>query len=189
MSGRAGDKTWEELLLELVRRYYTPGGPAGAAPKVPPDPGYPEAVTEITVTNRSCGDSVTVCRGPGGQGGCGVQGLRIVARGCAVCKASAALAESTAALLSVQEIVSLCREMIARITAAREQESVALPGALSCTLPEDILRDLELLELVKNAPGRRRCATLSWEALAEAFAERESSDCVDTSQVIRYSEI
>ncbi|POQ98147.1 hypothetical protein AU468_14420 [Alkalispirochaeta sphaeroplastigenens] len=181
MADPEGRETWETLLLELVKRYYVPGT-AGVSPRggsAGEDAGVAEGGAEITVTNRSCGDSVTVCLGPAGE----VRG--IVARGCAVCKASAALAQEAVGALPARDVRELCRRMIGLVTGkAREQGGEGqpegcLPGGRlpgSC-LPEGVARaprlqeDLELLGLLQHAPGRQRCATLSWEALEKALGE------------------
>jgi NifU-like protein involved in Fe-S cluster formation len=128
----------------------------------------------VTMTNAACGDSVTVFRderdrgrdegddqGPVHQGP-----VRVRARGCSLCKASAALGEGLISRLpaqAVSEVVpGVCGTMIALIHGEIDQD---------CEFPEDVpadlADDLRALGVLRHVPARSRCGVLAWESLAE----------------------
>lgn len=157
VNGDEGRAQWHDLLVALVRRYQ----------EHPPDylsasPGEPEVYRAV---NRSCGDTVVVYGTP--------DALRIEVRGCAVCKASAAIAEKVMAYLTREQAIEVC-------TAARRMLEGMLEGSpdqigedqtipLPSVVPDSLRRDLDELAVVRHIPGRRRCASLPWEAIRQAI--------------------
>lgn len=82
-----------------------------------------------------------------------IRAARFTARGCAISKASAA-------------------KMAALVEGKTVDEALALRDALEATVdrsgPEKTDPALAVFRGLRNVPGRRRCATLAWEALAKA---------------------
>lgn len=145
---------WRELLISLVKRYH---------------PGERRDLSGATLlrreVNRSCGDTVTVYRraeeSPPRE-----PVLLLEVQGCAVCKASAAIAEKVLPLLPATQGGELCRDVLRCIEGKDPGDRLRIPSEL----PEDLARDLLDLLAVRRAPARRRCATLGWEAALAALA-------------------
>lgn len=145
----AGDD-WQDLLVSLIKRY---------RPERPPDLSGAELLRREV--NRSCGDSVAVYRR-------GEETL-LHAQGCAVARASSAIAGKMIPCLSEEETRELCGQILRYIcgndAGEEERDELHVPPAV----PDGLSRDLRLLSMVRRVPGRHRCATLPWEALLAAL--------------------
>ena len=110
-----------------------------------------DATHQARCTNPLCGDRITVwARVTDGK----LEAVQFEAKGCAIAKASGSMMTEAATGEAVQEALQL---------------GEALKQAVGDSEVE--LGPLEPLRAVAGFPGRRRCATLPWEALAKALSE------------------
>jgi nitrogen fixation NifU-like protein len=134
MTDRDGE--FHELLVQLVRRYAD----------IDRDQTRRSSEDAVTVvSNVSCGDRVEVYRS-GGR-------YRISARGCAICRASSAIAAEVIRGKSDIEVETIVREVNRAIDDERFDASPLTP------------EQRDLYRAIVRFPARRRCATLAWEAL------------------------
>lgn len=167
MSGREQSaeregQAWNDLLLSVIKRYYNPRVDQGIDGKNDRSVG----IVRCRLVNRLCGDTVTVKERRETDGG--PERFYLETQGCAVCRASATLAEQSIADLKSDAARSLCDSMVALINGSSPE------NAFPATLPCDTIRDLEAFQALREVPGRRRCATLSWEALRTVLAEESN---------------
>jgi len=147
---------WEAFLSETVRRYSAPER----------DVGDTTATTPCHILeNASCGDRVEIYD----EG----TTVRVRGRGCSICRASASIATEIA------RAVGRDREILAEIALAMLNilgtgETAGAPELPSDMIDEDMAERLRSFSLLADRPGRRRCAALTWEALAE-WARRVDS--------------
>lgn len=147
---RGGD----DALREVVRRY-------AAGDRVTlPEWCTPDRATDVR--NERCGDAVTVYRGPNGA-------VRLVPRGCAILRASAALANRVADRVDGAALGTIAEEVLRMIETDPRAESASrerpTPPSLAPLVGTDLADDLAVFRVLAELPGRRRCATLPWEAL------------------------
>jgi len=119
--------------------------------------------------NPLCGDRVRLTLRVGAlpQAVLGVLEARCDAQGCALCRASGSMLTELVAGHSVADVsVWLARfiELASAASGSETDQDAALLGAVA-----------PLLE-VRKFPSRRRCITLSWEALRAALATESSMD-------------
>lgn len=117
----------------------------------------PGCTHEATLHNALCGDNVTVRLR--------VEGETIVEAwfegdGCAVSRASASLLTLAVAGRTAVEAEALAAEL----------DKLVARGPAPAGADREKLGALVALEGVREAPARRRCATLPWEALRAALA-------------------
>lgn len=126
--------------------------------RAPRHAGVPAAFdAEAEGDNPMCGDKVHLWIRRGGDGR--IEDVRHATRGCAICQASADLL-SDAALGRDPEEIGMLRE---------DFESMVSSGAV----PEDpAFADLQVLAGVHEYRSRIRCATLPWQALSAALAQK-----------------
>ncbi len=161
--------SWEETLRTVVRKYYRSGVV---------DP--PSWVTEqresrpepITVSNATCGDRVVVYLESLHPGMERTGRMWLDVAGCAICKASAEMVASAADRLSPPELIEFAHEMTTWLQGTEQSatEQSAVQDDSPPTLPSDAIpaEDLEAILMVREIPGRRRCASLPWEAVLRA---------------------
>lgn len=123
----------------------------------------PDPTHAAEAHNPLCGDRVRLTLRVGAlpHAALGVLEARCDAQGCALCRASGSMLTELVAGHSVAEVsVWLARfiELASAAPGSETAEDAALVGAVA-----------PLLE-VRNFPSRRRCITLSWEALRNALA-------------------
>ena len=112
----------------------------------------PEATHEATAHNPLCGDRVTLrLRVVDGV----VRDARFEARGCMIALASASLLGEAVREQTIAEALTLARTLQSLVADER---------------PPDDAGPLEPLRGVRDFPARKACATLPWDALAEALA-------------------
>jgi len=105
----------------------------------------------------------------------GVRRIWLDVAGCAICKASAEMVLRAAETLSWREMGACAQEVSAWLNeaapgrvpdgASRASEPPELPP--EALPPEDLTAMLRL----RDVPGRSRCASLPWEAVAHMIAE------------------
>jgi len=113
--------------------------------------------------NPLCGDRVTVTL----QIGAGrLLDVRCDVRGCAICRASGSLMAEAIAGLDVDA----ARALGERLRRAIAEPAPAEPGVQAGAAAEPEWGALAALLAARRFPGRRRCATLTWETLERALA-------------------
>lgn len=108
---------------------------------------------EITLTNRLCGDSVTVFLRLDASG---AVEIAVVASGCALCRASGSIMAQTCTGLSVGKVLPL----VARFQKKFATGVGELPASES----------LAALTALRSFATRSRCVLLPWEALLTLIA-------------------
>ena len=127
----------------------------------------PDPTHTAEAHNPLCGDRVQVTLRvgalPGAAAAPGVLEARCDAQGCALCRASGSLLTELVRNHSLTQVADWLRQFLelASGTAGAEQADGVL---LSAVAP--------LLE-VRKFPSRRRCVTLSWEALRAALGSEQ----------------
>lgn len=145
---------WEAFLADTVRRY-------GSVPEAA-DEGHRETASIpepiVVLENASCGDRVEVRESRGG--------LRLTGNGCAICRASAAIATELVDRLhgDMAAIERVAATMLSLLGIDGIPRGADLP---TDRLGDELVRRLRAFSLLAERPGRRRCASLCWEALRE----------------------
>ena len=112
--------------------------------------------------NPLCGDRVTVTLELG-EGR--VLDVRCDVRGCAICRASGSLMAEAVAGLALDE----ARALGERLRRAIAEPAPAEPSAQAGAEANPEWGALAALLAARRFPGRRRCATLTWETLERAL--------------------
>lgn len=116
----------------------------------------PSPTRSSRVSNPFCGDRVTFdVRLDGDR----LQAVGYEAKGCIVTKASAAMLVDALRERAPADAEQLCRA----VEAALHDHGAPVPAGLEALV--------EPLRAAAALPGRTRCATLPWEAAANALAE------------------
>ena len=115
-----------------------------------------DATVTVKGDNPSCGDEVELALRLSPEK---VEDVRFTGHGCAICMASASLMTIKIRQKSRAEVTRL-------LTGFHDMLTAPDPGP---PLPE--LGDLQVLAAVRRFPQRVKCATLSWRALEQAFAQ------------------
>ncbi|MFW5693705.1 MAG: hypothetical protein ACOCYB_00950 [Alkalispirochaeta sp.] len=166
--------SWEETLRAVVRRYYRSGT------LDPPDwvtEGSSTAPEPLTVNNAMCGDRVVAYVEHLPRSADAPARIWLDVAGCAICKASGEMACRAAEVLTAQELAQFAREMCAWMegpdgsgdpqdTRHRPLSEVTPIGG-SPQLPTAAIpaEDIAAMARLREVPGRRRCASLPWEAV------------------------
>lgn len=126
--------------------------------------------------NPLCGDEVVVFVQPG-DGGL-VAEVRISGQGCSISQSSASMMSEAVKGRSVAEARALIRAFKALMSIHEQRLDAATPdggadgdGPGGAPEPAVELGDLEALQGVVKFPVRIKCATLSWNTLAQALDE------------------
>lgn len=114
----------------------------------------PEASHRACLRNPTCGDEIEMAlRVEYGR----VVEATFYGQACAIARASASIATVTL----VGKTVAEARDQAAAVMAAvRDGKPLAAVGD-----------DLQAIASIHRFPGRRRCATLAWEAIAACFGQ------------------
>ena len=121
--------------------------------------------------NPLCGDEIVVYIDTDGDT---VSDIRIGGQGCSISQASASMMTSAVKGKSFDEISDITRAFKAMMSIHEgELEGEDVDAAEA---PEVKLGDLEALRGVVKFPVRIKCATLSWNTLAEALNEVTEDD-------------
>ncbi|MGY6499943.1 MAG: Fe-S cluster assembly sulfur transfer protein SufU [Acidimicrobiales bacterium] len=119
--------------------------------------------------NPLCGDEIIVTLLADGDV---VSDLKIGGQGCSISQSSASMMTAAVKGRSVAEARDLIRAFKAMMS-IHEQELDGEPEPVEEPSPEVKLGDLEALRGVVKFPVRIKCATLSWNTLANALDEVE----------------
>jgi nitrogen fixation NifU-like protein len=122
--------------------------------------------------NPLCGDEVVVYVDVNGDGV--VTDIKIAGQGCSISQSSASMMSSAVKGKSVQQARRLIRAFKAmmsiheqRLDGSEEEEPISLEADVK-------LGDLEALQGVVKFPVRIKCATLSWNTLAQGLDDAQS---------------
>lgn len=116
--------------------------------------------------NPLCGDEIVVFVDTDGEV---VNDIKIGGQGCSISQASASMMSSAIKGKSFDEIKQITRAFKAMMSI--HEGGLDGSGGEPEETPEVDLGDLEALRGVVKFPVRIKCATLSWNTLAEALAE------------------
>jgi nitrogen fixation NifU-like protein len=155
----------EDLYREIILDHYRNPRNRGDLP-VPP-------ARRVEGFNPLCGDEVVVFVDTDGRE---VNDVRISGQGCSISQSSASMMSAAIKGQSVEHARVLIRAFKAMMSIhehrldgdGQEVEEPVLPD------PEVQLGDLEALRGVVKFPVRIKCATLSWNTLAQALDEAEA---------------
>ncbi len=156
----------EDLYREIILDHYRSPRNRGELP-VPP-------AHRTEGFNPLCGDEIVVyveVDDPAKGGDAAVTDVKIGGQGCSISQASASMMSAAIKGKTIAEIVDLTRAFKGMMSI---HEST-LEGDDATPEPDDIpevnLGDLEALRGVVRFPVRIKCATLSWNTLAQAIEE------------------
>ena len=154
----------EDLYREIILDHYRSPRNRGELP-VPP-------ARRVEGFNPLCGDEVVVYLDV--ENGGLVEDIKISGQGCSISQSSASMMSSAVKGKSVKEARRLIRAFKAmmsiheqRLDGSEEEEPIELEADVK-------LGDLEALQGVVKFPVRIKCATLSWNTLAQGLDEAEA---------------
>ncbi len=124
-----------------------------------------DATVTVKGDNPSCGDEVELALKLTPEK---VEDVRFTGHGCAICMASASM-------MSIKIKNKPRTEVTRLLIGFHDMLTAANPGE---PLPE--LGDLQVLGAVRRFPQRVKCATLSWRALEQAFAQSPAAEGVSS---------
>ena len=158
----------EDLYREIILDHY----------RTPRNRGELEAppATRVEGFNPLCGDEIVVFLDVDGDT---ISDIRIGGQGCSISQSSASMMSAAVKGRSVDEVRDLIRAFKAMMSIHESSlddgsgTDEATGEALDDT-PEVKLGDLEALRGVVKFPVRIKCATLSWNTLAQALDETDA---------------
>jgi nitrogen fixation NifU-like protein len=159
----------EDLYREIILDHYRNPRNRGELP-------MPPAVSE-TGFNPLCGDEITLYVQFEGDR---LEDIKLTGQGCSISQSSASMMSTAVKGKTLAEIRATIRKFKAMMSiheqrldggseGGGEQTEVATPD------PEVSLGDLEALQGVVKFPVRIKCATLSWNTLAQALDHTPAS--------------
>jgi len=155
----------EDLYREIVLDHYRSPRNRGELPAPP--------AHRTEGFNPLCGDEIVVYLQVDGDV---ITDVKIGGQGCSISQSSASMMSAAIKGKTVQEARSLTRAFKAMMSI---HEST-LDGSDADTTPDPAIRlgDLEALRGVARVPVRIKCATLSWNTLAQGLDEAEDDIAV-----------
>ncbi len=156
----------EDLYREIILDHYRNPRNRGELP-VPP-------ARRVEGFNPLCGDEIVVFLDvEDGK----VADVRIGGQGCSISQSSASMMSAAVKGKSVEEARQLIRAFKAMMS-IHEQRLDGTESEPAAPDPDVKLGDLEALQGVVKFPVRIKCATLSWNTLAQALDEAEAEPAV-----------
>jgi nitrogen fixation NifU-like protein len=153
----------EDLYREIILDHYRNPRNRGELP-VPP-------AHRVEGFNPLCGDEVVIYLEVDGDT---VSDVRIEGQGCSISQSSASMMSAAVKGKTVDEVRALTRAFKAMMS-IHESSLDGGDGEPIEVDPEVKLGDLEALRGVVKFPVRIKCATLSWNTLAQGLDESEAS--------------
>ncbi|HEX4820739.1 MAG TPA: SUF system NifU family Fe-S cluster assembly protein [Acidimicrobiales bacterium] len=153
----------EDLYREIILDHYRNPRNRGELP-VPP-------AHRVEGFNPLCGDEVVIYLEVDGDT---VTDLRIDGQGCSISQSSASMMSAAVKGKTVDEVQALTRAFKAMMS-IHESSLDGGDGEPIEVDPDVKLGDLEALRGVVKFPVRIKCATLSWNTLAQGLDEAEGS--------------
>jgi nitrogen fixation NifU-like protein len=159
----------EDLYREIMLDHYRSPRNRGELPTPP--------AVKAEGFNPLCGDEITVYlqlegSGPAAQ----VTDICIAGQGCSISQASASMMSAAVKGKTLAEVAALTRTFkgmmsIPGAEADEDETDDDLDDLVNDSTPEMPLGDLEALRGVEKFPVRIKCATLSWNTLAQAITD------------------
>ncbi len=149
----------EDLYREIILDHYRSPRNRGEL-KSPP-------AVRVEGFNPLCGDEVVVYLDL--EDGV-VEDIKIAGQGCSISQSSASMMSAAVKGKTLQEVQDLTRAFKAMMS-IHEAEIAGEDGAPESDAPEMSLGDLAALRGVVKFPVRIKCATLSWNTLAQGLDE------------------
>ena len=143
------DELYKEVVLDHCRRPRNYGE-------------LPEADAHVHGDNPSCGDEITLHVKFGDHGD--ISDVAFTGNGCSLCMASASMMTQKIKHKACAEAEALWSSLHELLTAEQ------MPAE------DDSLGELQVLQGVRKFPMRVKCATLPWQALRQALAEKADAD-------------
>jgi len=153
----------EDLYREIILDHYRNPRNRGELP-VPP-------AHRVEGFNPLCGDEVVIYLEVDGDK---VSDVRIEGQGCSISQSSASMMSAAVKGKTVDEVRALTRAFKAMMS-IHESSLDGGDGEPIEPDPDVKLGDLEALRGVVKFPVRIKCATLSWNTLAQGLEESEAS--------------
>jgi len=153
----------EDLYREIILDHYRNPRNRGELP-VPP-------AHRVEGFNPLCGDEVVIYLEVDGDK---VSDVRIEGQGCSISQSSASMMSAAVKGKTVDEVRALTRAFKAMMS-IHESSLDGGDGEPIEVDPDVKLGDLEALRGVVKFPVRIKCATLSWNTLAQGLDESEAS--------------
>ena len=145
----------EDLYREIVLDHYKSPRNRGELP-VPP-------ATQVEGFNPLCGDEITVYMAVNGDS---LTDIKVTGHGCSISQASASLMSQAVKGQSLKDVTKRVEEFRQMMT-SRGDDVDAQPLDLKA------MGELAALQGVVKFPVRIKCATLSWNTLAQGLDEPE----------------
>src|SRR3954451_6252627 len=153
----------EDLYREIIPDHYRNPRNRGELP-VPP-------AHRVEGFNPLCGDEVVLYLDVDGNS---VSDVRISGQGCSISQSSASMMSAAVKGKTIDEVRALTRSFKAMMSIHESSLDGADGEAIEAD-PDVKLGDLEALRGVVKFPVRIKCATLSWNTLAQGIDESEGS--------------
>jgi nitrogen fixation NifU-like protein len=153
----------EDLYREIILDHYRNPRNRGELP-VPP-------AHKVEGFNPLCGDEIVIYLDVEGDK---VTDVRIDGQGCSISQSSASMMSAVVKGKTVEEVRALTRAFKAMMS-IHESSLDGADGEADEVDPDINLGDLEALRGVVKFPVRIKCATLSWNTLAQGLDEAQSS--------------
>jgi nitrogen fixation protein NifU and related proteins len=159
----------EDLYREIILDHYRNPRNRG---ELPSPPAYSE-----TGFNPLCGDEITLYLQFDGDR---VDDIKLTGQGCSISQSSASMMSTAVKGKSLAEARATIRRFKAMMS-IHEQRLDGSPagedeaGSPEADEPDVSLGDLEALQGVVKFPVRIKCATLSWNTLAQALDHHDSN--------------
>jgi nitrogen fixation NifU-like protein len=160
----------EDLYREIILDHYRNPRNRGDLP-VPP-------ARRMEGFNPLCGDEVVVYLDLSGEA---VQDVKVSGQGCSISQSSASMMSSAIKGRSLEEARALIRAFKAMMSIHEHRLDGDGQEVVEPVLPDSgvELGDLEALRGVVKFPVRIKCATLSWNTLAQALDEEAAQTASD----------
>jgi nitrogen fixation NifU-like protein len=164
----------EDLYREIILDHYRNPRNRGELPCPPPhcETGF----------NPLCGDEITVCVLVEGDR---LADIKLTGQGCSISQSSASMMSTAVKGRTLSEARSVIRTFKAMMSVHEQRLDVPAGSgdgpygsderAEEAPEPEVPLGDLEALQGVVKFPVRIKCATLSWNTLAQALDQLEAA--------------
>jgi nitrogen fixation NifU-like protein len=158
----------EDLYREIILDHYRSPRNRGELPSPP--------ATRVEGFNPLCGDEIVLYVDV--KDGV-VDDIRIAGQGCSISQSSASMMSSAVKGKTIDEIEALTRAFKGMMSIHEHSLDGDDPDGEPITVEPDAdvkLGDLEALRGVVKFPVRIKCATLSWNTLAQALHEATAAD-------------
>ena len=159
----------EDLYREIILDHYRNPRNRGELPTPP--------ATKAEGFNPLCGDEIVIYLDV--ENGA-VTDIKIGGQGCSISQSSASMMSAAVKGKTVPEARATIRAFKAMMSIHEQRLDGSDEEDAAAAAPDVKLGDLEALQGVVKFPVRIKCATLSWNTLAQGLDESESLDASDS---------